>query len=152
MPSPGTLERVDVPDAEISPTPLPAVPYLKIPEGGDPYLEGYRCGRCGAVFLSERLACASCTTRGQISPMRLSNAGKLYNYTVVHRSFPGVSVPFVFAIVDLDGGGTIKGNLVDIAPSPELIKFDMPVRVIYADAGRKDKTGNSYLSYAFVPA
>lgn len=141
-----------MPDAEISPTRRPAVPYLKIPEDGEPYLEGYRCNHCGAVFLAERLACASCTARDAITPTKLSNTGKLYNYTIVHRSFPGITVPFIFAIVDLDGGGCIKGNLVDIAPSPELIKFDMPIRIIYADAGRKDTAGNSYLSYAFVPA
>ena len=27
--------------------PLPAVPYLKIPEGAEPYLEGQKCGQCG---------------------------------------------------------------------------------------------------------
>ena len=32
---------------------LPAVGYLKIPEDGDPYLEGYKCGNCGAIFLGE---------------------------------------------------------------------------------------------------
>ena len=32
------------------------------------------------------------------------------------------------------------------------IKFSMPVKVIYGDAlGRKDKEGNSYLSYFFEP-
>ena len=30
---------------------LPAVSYLKIPDKGDPYLEGHKCGNCGAVFL-----------------------------------------------------------------------------------------------------
>ena len=132
--------------------PLPVVPYLKIPEGGEPYLEGHKCGACGAIFLGQRMVCAACGARNQISPVKLSNEGKLYNYTVVHRNFPGVPVPFISAIVDLEGGGTLKGNLVDMVPSPEAIKFDMPVKVVYRDAGRKDKDGASYLSYFFVPA
>ena len=141
-----------MPEAETAAKPLPVVPYLKIPEGGEPYLEGYKCGHCSAVFLGQRMVCASCGTRNQMSAVKLSNEGKLYNYTVVHRNFPGVPVPFISAIVDLEGGGCLKGNLVDMLPSPEAIKFDMPVKVVFRDAGRKDKDGNSYLSYFFVPA
>ena len=71
----------------------------------------------------------------------------------MHRSFPGIEVPYVSAIVDLDGGGTLKGNLIDIDPDPEKIRLGMPVEVVYKDAlGRKDREGNSYLSYFFQPA
>jgi uncharacterized OB-fold protein len=131
---------------------LPVVPFLRIPDDGDPFLEGVKCGNCGEVFLSQRAVCAACGARGQMAPLRLAQTGKLYNFTVVHRNFPGVAVPFISAIVDLDGGGTLKGNLVDIVPSPEAIKFDMPVEVVFRDAGRKDKEGNAYLAYFFTPA
>ncbi len=142
-----------MPEAEAATAkPLPVVPYLKIPAEGEPYLEGHKCGHCGAIFLGQRLVCAACGTRNQMSATKLSNDGKLYNFTIVHRNFPGVEVPFISAIVDLEGGGTLKGNLVDMVPSAEAIKFDMPVKVVYRDAGRKDKEGNSYLSYFFVPA
>ena len=54
--------------------------------------------------------------------------------------------------MDLDGGGTLKGNLINCEPDPEKIEFDMPVEVIFDDAlGRKDKDGNSYISYFFKP-
>jgi hypothetical protein len=143
-----------MPEAEAQPAarPLPVVPYLKIPESGEPYLEGHKCGHCGEVFLGQRLVCASCGTRGQMSAVKLANKGKLYNFTIVHRNFPGVPVPFISAIVDLDGGGCLKGNLLDMVPNAEAIKFDMPVNVVIRDAGRKDKDGNSYLSYFFTPA
>ncbi|HUZ13895.1 MAG TPA: OB-fold domain-containing protein [Caulobacteraceae bacterium] len=132
--------------------PLPAAPFLKIPEEGSPYLEGFRCAKCAEVFLADHPACAACRARGSLKPYRLADTGKLYNFTVVHRNFPGVAVPFISAIVDLDGGGSVKGNLVDIVPSPEALKFDMPVKVVYRDAGRKDKDGHSYLAYFFTPA
>ncbi|HVN01244.1 MAG TPA: OB-fold domain-containing protein [Caulobacteraceae bacterium] len=132
--------------------PLPVVSFLKIPESGEPYLEGHKCEACGEVQLSKPMACPSCGARGTLKPMQLANHGRLYNFTIVHRNFPGVPVPFISAIVDLDGGGCVKGNLVDMVPSAEAIKFDMPVNVVYRDAGRKDKDGNSYLAYFFTPA
>jgi uncharacterized OB-fold protein len=139
--------------AEAAQKPLPVTEFLKIPEEGSPYLEGLKCKSCGAVYLGGRANCAKCGARGQLEPTRLSDRGKLYVYSIVHRSFPGIEVPYVSAIVDLDGGGTIKGNLINVEPDPEKIKFGMPVEVVYKDAlGRKDKEGNSYLSYFFQPA
>jgi uncharacterized OB-fold protein len=133
--------------------PLPVVDWLKGAGTDDPYLEGQKCGECGAVYLGERNTCAKCGARDKIEPTRLSNKGKLYVYSIVHRSFPGIEVPYISAIVDLEGGGTIKGNLINVEPDPDKIEFDMPVEVIFADAlGRKDKDGNSYLSYFFQPA
>ena len=131
---------------------LPVVEYLKLPEDGDPYLEGHKCGDCNSIFLGEREVCSNCTARGKIKPVKLSNKGKLYSYSITFRSFPGIDVPYISAIVDLDGGGTVKGNLIDCEPDPEKIEFDMPVEVIFDDAlGRKDAEGNSYISYFFKP-
>ena len=132
---------------------LPAVGYLKIPEKGDPYLEGYKCDVCRAIFLGERSVCSKCFARDKMTAVKLSETGKLHSFSIVCRSFPGIDVPYVSAIVDLDGGGTVKGNLINIEPDPEKIEFDMPVKITYKDAlGRKDKDGNSYLSYFFEPA
>ncbi|MEM7096844.1 MAG: OB-fold domain-containing protein [Pseudomonadota bacterium] len=136
----------------MSEQPLPAVPYLKIPEDGDPYLEGHRCDTCGATFLGERSTCSKCGDRDQMSTVKLPNSGKLYSYSIVYRSFPGIDVPYVSAIVDLDDGTAIKGNLIGVEPDPANIEFDMPVDVVFDDAlGRKDKEGNAYLSYFFQP-
>jgi len=131
--------------------PLPVVSFLKIPQGGAPYLEGQRCKSCNAVFLGEREVCSKCGTRGQLEAKKLSNQGTLYVYSIVHRSFPGIEVPYVSAVVDLEGGGTVKGNLIGIEPTPEKVKMGMPVEVTYKIAPRKDKEGNEYLTYYFQP-
>ena len=132
--------------------PLPAVSYLKIPESGDPYLEGSACQACNAVFLDTREHCSKCGARNQMRTTKLANTGKLYSYSIVTRSFPGIEVPFISAIVDLDGGPAVKGNLIGIEADPDQIKFDMPVRLVYKDAlGRKDSEGRSYLAYFFEP-
>ena len=131
--------------------PLPVVPFLKIPSKGEPYLEGQRCSKCDAVFLGERAVCSKCYARGELKPTPLANTGSLYVYSIVHRSFPGVEVPYISAIVDLEGGGTVKGNLIGIDPDPEKIELGMPVEVIYKVAPTKDREGNEYLTYYFQP-
>jgi hypothetical protein len=139
--------------AEAPKPPLPAVDFLKIPADGSPYLEGHKCAACGAVYLGERSTCSKCGARGKLAPVKLADRGHLYVYSIVHRSFPGVQVPYVSAIVDLEGGGTVKGNLMGAGSDPEKIKMGMPVKVVFKDAlGRKDKEGNAYLSYFFEPA
>lgn len=133
-------------------SPLPVTDFVKIPEDGDPYIEGHKCGKCSAVFIGAREVCSKCFSRNTMTRTKLGDTGKLYAYSIVYRSFPGVEVPYISAIVDLDGGGTIKGNLINIDPNPENLEFDMPLEVVFKDAlGRKDKDGNSYLSYFFQP-
>src|SRR5262245_24311414 len=97
--------------SEAASRPRPVVPLLKIPKSGEPYLEGQKCGACGAIFLGDRDTCSKCGKRGAMEAKKLSNQGSLYVYSVVFRSFPGIDVPYVSAIVDLEGGGTVKGNL-----------------------------------------
>jgi uncharacterized OB-fold protein len=131
--------------------PLPVVPYLKIPDEGEPHLEGHKCSSCGAIFLGARRACSKCGTVGSFEAVRLANRGELYVYSIIHRSFPGIEVPYVSAIVDLEGGGTVKGNLINVEPTPEKVKLGMPVELIYRIAPRKDAEGNEYLTYYFQP-
>lgn len=127
------------------------VPFLKRTADGRPRLAGSKCEACGEVFVGERKVCANCAARDRMVPVDLSTRGKLYNFTVVHRSYPGIATPFVSAIVDLDGGGSLKGNLIDVDPDPAKLSFDMPVEVIFADAGRADRQGGRYLTYFFKP-
>ena len=132
--------------------PLPIVPYLRIPDVGDPHLVGSRCGACDQVFLGERPVCSSCGEREKVETIQLSDTGELYVFSIIYRSFPGVETPFVSAVVDLDGGGTVKGTLKNIEPDPEKIELGMPVELFYEIAPRKDREGNEYLTYYFQPA
>lgn len=130
---------------------LPVVPFLAIPEDGEPHLTGSKCKSCGAIYLGERKGCPSCASRDEMEAIRLSNKGELYVYSIVFRSFPGIEVPYVSAVVDLEGGGTVKGNLIGVEPDPDKIEMGMPVDVVYEKAPRKDAEGNEYLTYYFKP-
>lgn len=127
-------------------------PYLKAPAGGDPYLEGQKCSACGAISLRKRMACAKCGARDTVEAVKLGNTGKLHSFSIIYRAFPGIDVPFVSAIADLDGGGTIKTNLVGIDPDPDKITLGMDVTVDFQTAPRKDAEGNEYLTFVLKPA
>ena len=79
---------------------LPVVDYLKLPENGEPFLEGHKCSKCNAMFLGERKVCSSCFSRDTLEAVKLNNTGKLYSYSIVCRSFPGIDVTYISAIVD----------------------------------------------------
>ena len=129
-----------------------AAPFIKKDVDDNFYLSGLKCDICEAIFLDQRSTCPSCFSRNQLNHTKLSNTGTLYSYSIVHRSFPGVDVPYISAIVDMDGGGTVKGNLINIEPIPENLSFDMKLKLVFKDAlGRKDREGNSYISYFFEP-
>ncbi len=126
---------------------LPIVPYLVSGQDGDFYLQGVRCDSCQQITVGVCNVCPACGERGAMREIRLKNTGKLYNYTIVYRSNPGVRTPFVSEIVDLDGGGTVKGNL---ASEPENVRFDMPVKLAFEKLKEIDAKGRHYYGYYFT--
>ena len=130
----------------------PATSYTRVDSTGAAYLEGSCCKDCGAVFLGLRENCGRCCARRHMQPLRLATRGRLYSFTIVYRSYPGIRVPFISAIVDLDNGGTIKGNLVGIEPDPHKLRFGMPVRVVFRGAeSALGEDAMGYVAHFFVP-
>jgi uncharacterized OB-fold protein len=84
------------------------------------------------------------------APFVSQNQGRLVTWSVVHRSFPGVAVPFVSAIVDLDGGLTLKGTLRGAGNAG--LTAGLPVKLIFDDAGGAvDGEGCAFVGFHFVP-
>ncbi|WP_225204669.1 Zn-ribbon domain-containing OB-fold protein [Novosphingobium huizhouense] len=126
----------------------PLLPIIA-PNDGHPYVAGSRCTECGHTYVGARDVCAKCTARDRMEAVRLAETGKVWAWTVVHRSFPGVATPFVDVIVDLDDGAHIKGTLVDV--DPQAVTPDMPVRMVFREVNPAGADG-PYLTYLFVPA
>lgn len=131
-------------------------PFIKVDDLGMPAMVAQRCTQCGAAYAdSERMACGKCGARADaLELFTPASEGTLHSAVVVYRGFPGVEVPFISAVVDLDGGPTVKGTLrgtkgftpEDIAPGQRVhLRFDNAL-------GRTDKDGNSYVAHYFEPA
>ena len=73
-------------------------------------------------YFDRRNACAACGGRS-FSSSRLSNTGVVRTFTIVHRAARGVPAPYVSAVVDLDGGGRVKSNIINIEPTPQNVSL-----------------------------
>src|SRR5438876_11880682 len=134
--------------------PRPIIPILKLQP--KPHLVATKCGSCGALFLDlKRLACSKCGTSGNFSQVPLSDKGKVWVFSVIHQSFPGIKTPYVTAIVDLPEGISVKSNLVDVDPE-ELQKnpqkgFGMAVELVVNKVAT-DRQGNDVMAFQYRPS
>jgi uncharacterized OB-fold protein len=81
----------------------------------------------------------------------VADTGTVRTFTIVHRAAPGVPTPYVSVVVDLDGGGVVKANLVNCEPDPAVVRFGMPVRLTTYVAG-VDDDGTEAIAFAYEPA
>ncbi len=135
----------------VSPRPIAAVPYVVVEDGGDHYLVGSRCGQCGATLLGERMACAACGSGNSMSTVRLAGTGRIRTCSVVSRSYPGIPVPFVAAVVQIDGGGVVRGTMRDAKTDVPGPIIGTPVRICIEDTGQRDPAGRPFYSHVFRP-
>ena len=123
------------------------VNYLKL--DGDAHLEAAECSGCGALYLDRRNACARCGKR-EFGRRRLSNDGVVRSFSIIHRAAPGVPAPFVSAVVDLEGGGKVKANIVGVGPTPDEVQLGMPVTLTTFTAGTDDN-GTEAVAFGYRP-
>jgi uncharacterized OB-fold protein len=125
------------------------VDYLVINDG-EPHLLSNECSSCGALYFDRRNACAKCGKQGPFNKRKLGGKGTVRSFTIVKRGAPGVP-PFVSSVIDLEGGGFVKANLVDIEPDPAKITLGMAVKLKTFVAG-KDDDGTEAVVFGFTPA
>lgn len=129
--------------------PRPGHKVIRLGADGSAWIEGFRCPDCGAVALERTMACRGCGGRSPLEAFHAGPRGTVYSWGVIHRSYPGIAVPFISAIVDLDGGLTLKGTLRGI--ERDALRAGQKVRVEFDNAGgAADKDGTPYVGFHFV--
>ena len=128
---------------------IPMVDYLVLGPDEGAHLVANRCTSCGALFFDRRNACASCGGR-DFDRADLSPTGWLRSFTIVHRAAPNVPAPYVSAVVELDGGGVIKSNLVGVAADPDEIRLGGPVKLVTFSVGTDDEDTEA-IAFGFTP-
>jgi len=92
-----------------------------------------RCVDCGATRLPPAPVCAECRSDAA-DWLEVSGSGEVYTYTIVHRPIAADQpLPFVIAVVALDGSGGLRmiSNVVGI--EPERVEIGMKVELVWED-------------------
>ncbi|GAB11703.1 hypothetical protein GOARA_082_00920 [Gordonia araii NBRC 100433] len=80
-----------------------------------------------------------------------SGRGTVYSFVVHHAPrVPGRTLPFVVALVELEEGVRMLGELRDVDPGE--VAIGMPVRVEFLDFPADDRSPGGWSNYAWVPA
>jgi uncharacterized protein len=130
----------------------PIVEFLRIPENypSEPaYFWGMQCTNCGSKFLGARIACGKCGLTDKLEELRYGQDGELYVFAVVHQSMPGVEVPFVAGIIDLDDGVSVRANVYGLDPlKPDKSWFGKRVKM-FSEVVSQDREGNDVVAAKF---
>ena len=125
---------------------IPLVDYLVL--GDQPHLVANQCTACGARYFDRRNACANCSGVS-FAKADIATSGEVRAFTIVAFAAPGVTVPYVSAIVDCDGT-SVRGNIVNVAPDPEHVTLGMKVQLTTFPLGTDD-SGTEAISFGFEP-
>ena len=138
-------------DTATAPETRPLVRHLTLGDTRDKdFLNGAKCKACGALYAGPRLFCSKCSSEGPFEDIRLSDTGELYVWSIIHQATPYVKAPYIAAIVNLDGGGSVNANIEGVEPEPKNMKFGMKLKM-FTEKVSEDKEGNSYIAYKFRP-
>ena len=100
-----------------------------------------KCARCGYLHHPPGPMCPQCHSL-EWSVLEASGRGEIHSYVIVHQpQLPGFDYPLPVALVDLEEGVRVVGNLIDV--SIARVRIGMPVEVQF----REVEPG--YVLYAF---
>jgi len=103
--------------------------------GEDGRLHILRCGPCGRWIHPYAARCPACRS-ADIAPQAVSGRGTVAGFTVNHQPWvPGVEVPYVVAIVELEEQPDLR-LLSDMPRTPiEAVRIGLPVKVYFEPLG-----------------
>ena len=81
-------------------------------------LLGLKCQACGAITVPPKMVCRKCTS-SNIDIVELSGKGKIKAFTTVNVAAEGreSECPYILAMVELDEGPWLMGNLTGTDPT-----------------------------------
>ena len=105
---------------------------------------GHKCKVCGHAQFPPQRVCMWCQAKGQFEEIRFSDKkGKLFTFSLDERAVFALDLPNVLAIVDMDGGGRVYGQMTDRDPTK--IEIGMPIELTF----RKFHENAGFHNYAW---
>jgi uncharacterized OB-fold protein len=113
-------------------------------------LEAGKCAGCGSISFPPRIVCPRCGAR-EFETVKLSDRGKILTYTII-RVPPHQFVdqaPYAVAIVELDDGVKLTGQVVDC--NFEELSIGKRVVIEFRKIMQEGEAGILCYGYKFVP-
>ena len=116
------------------PMPIDSAFFWEGVEAGE--LRIQRCGGCGTLRHPPRPMCPNCRSL-EHDYVVSSGQGVVYSFVVHHHPpVPGKQMPFTVAVVEVDEGTRVVGNVIDIDPSEVTVGLPVEVAFVQNEAGR----------------
>jgi uncharacterized OB-fold protein len=92
-----------------------------------------QCTDCAHMRLPPAPVCPSCRSNAA-DWHEISGRGEIYTFTVVHRPIAaGQQVPFIIAVVALEGAGGVRMISNVVEAEPDELRIGLPVEVAWED-------------------
>lgn len=117
----------------------------------DPFhLIGSKCSNCGYIAFPKARVCPSCMKLETMSPVRLSQRGKLDTFAIVQQAPAGFTPPHMMAYVTLPEKVRIFTLLSGVEPRWDALEIGQEMELVM-ETIRKDKDGNEIVGWKFKP-
>jgi len=112
-------------------------------------LIGTKCENCGKHYFPPRQLCPKCRRKGRMRELQFSGKGKVYSHTTIYAGPSGFEdqVPYVIAMIELEEGARVVGQVVDC--KPEDVKIGAKVEKIFRVIQRDDPEGLIHYGFKF---
>ena len=99
--------------------------------GADGHLLIAHCDACDAAIHPPEIICPVCLSR-DVSPRAAAGTGTIYSFTVNHQPWlPGLDVPYVLLVVDLDGEPGVRITAEAKGIDPDAVAIGQRVQVTF---------------------
>lgn len=99
-------------------------------------LIGTKCNGCGEKQFPGRSVCPGCSSTS-LAPVQFSGSGAIESYTTIHVGPAGFNGPYNVALIRLDEGPMIAGEIVD----DEGLEIGKRVRAVFRKHTEEDESG-----------
>ena len=117
-------------------------------------LMGSKCGNCGKILFPTREICPDCHRKsyGKMEPYRIDTHGTVVTHTTVHTAQKGfdLMVPYIMAIVEMEGGIRLTSQIVDCDVSD--VDIGTKVKAVFRKIGEDGAEGSIHYGFKFVLA
>ena len=110
---------------------------------------GVKCDSCKTHYFPKRSICPNCRRKGKLSDIQYSGKGKVFSFTEVSAPPEGFEdqVPYILAVIDLEEGAKITGQIVDA--HRDSVKIGSKVEQVFRIIQRDDPEGLIHYGFKF---